>query len=132
SCNGRLITGYDSVKVLICTYGVDMSLGGAYQKIIAAINSNFTAYSVSTYTGNSSTGLASALSGKDVVIFPRQTSLTDGHYSTYGSVLNSFASSGGHIVFTGTSAGTGRIFSTGLFTGNYSGTSSSFNITTHL
>lgn len=113
----------DSVKVLICTYGVDMSIGGDYYKTLNAISSYYTRYSVSQYSGNTSAGLQSAMANKDVVLFPRQTTNTDYHYSTYNSVLNSFVTNGGSVIFCGSngSIGTNRPFNTGLFNGSYSG-----------
>lgn len=112
-------SNFDSTRVVICTYGVDMTSGGDYQKIITAINSGYTQYSVRTYTGNTASGLASALLDADVVLFPRQTTLTDTHYSTYSTTLNNFANAGGTVLFTGSSTGIGiyRPFNTGMFTG---------------
>jgi len=120
----------DSVKVLICTYGVDMTVGGDYAKTLSAISSYYSKYSVSQYSGNTSSGLTTALTGKDVVLFPRQSSLTDTHYATYTSALNTFVSGGGSVIFCGSngSLGTTRPFNSGLFTGTYGGVLTSYAI----
>lgn len=127
---GIVSNANDSVKILICTYGVDMTVGGDYYKTLNAISSYFTKYSVTQYSGNSAPGLQSVLAGKDVVLFPRQTSSSDTHYSSYSTALNSFVTGGGSVIFCGTSnvVGTNRLFTTGLFTGTYNGTTWPFTI----
>lgn len=127
---GQVKSSMDSVRVLICTYGVDMSAFGDYQKTLNAISSYFTLYSVSNYSGNTSAGLAAAANGKDVILFPRQSTLTDAHYSSYAAVLNSFANSGGSVIFCGSSSSVGfnRPFTTGLFNGSVWNWTSGFNV----
>lgn len=129
--NGSINGSSDSVKVLICTYGVDMTAGGDYTKTLNAINSYFTKYSVSQYSGNTSAGLQTALANKDVILFPRQSTNTDTHYSTYASTLNTFANNGGSVIFCGSngSIGTTRPFTTGLFTGTYNSTLTNYSST---
>lgn len=124
--------GGDSVRVLVCTYGVNMSATGEYVKTLNAISTYFPKFAVTQYTGNTSTGLQTALTGKNVVLFPRQTFNTDAHYSSYSSVLNTFATNGGSVIFCGTTTGFNRPFTTGLFTGTYGGSSWSYSITNAL
>ncbi len=122
--------GADSIKVLVCTYGVDMTATGEYIKTLNAISTYFNKYSVTQYSGNTASGLQTAMTGKHVVLFPRQISLTDTHYSTYSTALNTFVTNGGSVIFCGSSNFVGylRPFNTGLFTGSYGGSSSTFSI----
>lgn len=129
--NSSINGSSDSVKVLVCTYGVDMSAGGDYYKTLNAISSYYTKYSVTQYSGNTSAGLQTALINKNVVLFPRQTTNTDAHYYTYSSVLNSFATNGGSVVFCGSNGviGNTRPFNTGLFSGTYNGALTNYSST---
>lgn len=132
--NSSINGSSDSVKVLICTYGVDMTTGGDYTKTLNAISSYYTKYSVSQYSGNTATGLQSASINKDVILFPRQSSNTDTHYSSYATTLNSFVTNGGTVVFCGSngSIATSRPFTTGLFTGSYNSTLTNYSSTVTL
>ncbi|MDF2453351.1 MAG: peptidase thermolysin [Bacteroidota bacterium] len=127
--NSSINGSSDSVKVLICTYGVDMTTGGDYTKTLNAISSYYSKYSVSQYSGNTSAGLQSASNNKDVILFPRQSSNTDTHYSTYATALNSFVTNGGTVIFCGSngSIGTTRPFTTGLFNGTYNSTLTNYS-----
>ena len=127
--NSSINGASDSVKVLVCSYGVDMTVGGDYSKTLNAISNYYTKYSVTQYSGNTTSGLQSAMVGMDVVLFPLQTTNTDTHYSTYTNTLNTFVTNGGTVIFCGSNGNiaTTRPISTGLFTGTYSGVISNYS-----
>lgn len=129
--NSSINGSSDSVKVLICTYGVDMSGGGDYAKTLNAISSYYTKYSVSQYAGNTAAGLQTALANKDVILFPRQVTNSDTHYATYATTLNTYVTNGGTVIFCGSngSLGTTRPFTTGLFNGTYNSTLTNYSST---
>lgn len=124
--------GSDTVKVLMCSYGSDMTSGGEYYNTLSGLQQYFNRVHITQYSGNTVSGLQTAMAGVDVIIFAEQESGSYSHYASYATILNDFVSAGGRVIFCGSSYTNYRIFDTGLFSGSYYGYlySSTVNVTT--
>ena len=112
----------DSVQMLALTFGADLT--GEYPNTIAAINTYFTKY-VLTETGTTDpTTLANLLVDKDVLLIPEREFGALAVWTAFGPTLQAFANAGGTVIFCGSAAGQApSMFTTGLFSGNFLGSS---------
>ncbi|MBI4647063.1 MAG: DUF1573 domain-containing protein, partial [Bacteroidia bacterium] len=111
-----------TLEVLALTYGVDLTT--EYPNTLNAINQFFTNYNLTEINTTSATALATALTGKDVLLIAEQESGSASVFTGFATTLQNFVSNGGTVVFCGAS-NSSCIFNTGLFNGSY-GTSSSY------
>ena len=123
--NVSIDSNNDSLKILSCTFGVD--LGQEYAKMEQIIGDSVSNYSITKFIGTDPTGLADALIGKNVLLFPEQETGTTLHYAAYAPVISQFMASGGRVVVCGSTNTSLRLSSMGLFNGTnyqnlYSGT----------
>ncbi len=107
-------------ELLGLTYGVDY--GEEFQNTISAINQYYTNYNLTEINTTDPVALETALEGKDVFLVAEQEAGSPGVFTNFASVLHSFVSDGGTVIFCGTSnSNSQHIFNTGLFTGSYFG-----------
>ncbi|MCB9360567.1 MAG: PKD domain-containing protein [Flavobacteriales bacterium] len=121
-----------TIEVLALTYGVDMTT--EYPNTIAAINQYFTNYNLTPINTTVPTTLQAALVGKDVLLIPEIESGSAATFSNFATILQSFVSNGGSVIFCGTDNAGAHIYNTGLMTGTggvnaYSGTMNVINNT---
>jgi PKD repeat protein len=101
------------VKVLAITNFVDMTT--EYPNTIAAINSYFTNYTLTTHSLTSVSAFTTALVGMNVLLIPEQEYYFGGFMQTYSTSINNFVSAGGTAILC--SAGNlNQINDVGLFT----------------
>lgn len=84
-------------KILAYINGAD--LGGEYANTIAALNSNFTNYQLSTFNTGTPSDLISALTDIDVLLFPEIETYWPGTLLPHSGVIQNFVNSGGSVIF---------------------------------
>jgi Zn-dependent metalloprotease/chitodextrinase len=108
----------DSLKILACTFGVDLTQ--EYAVMTQIIRDSVSNYSITTFPGTDSAGLAAALVGKHVLLFPEQETGASLHYAAYAPVISRFMANGGRVVVCGSANTPFRLNAMGLFSGtNY-------------
>ena len=119
----------DTVQVLVFMSGVDTI--EEYPRTLSAISQYFTRYKVTKLYSTVANDLQIALQGKDVLLFPEDESGILSSYSQYAAIVQAFVASGKRIIIcgSGTTGGSQRIFTMGLFTGTYINTVSTINLT---
>lgn len=121
----------DTVNILAFINGVDMST--EYPNTIAAIGSSFSNYTLTQFTGTDSAGLRSALTGKNVLLFPEQETGSINFYPALSNVVNDFLIAGNTVILCGSSSNTSylRLSDMNLFTGLYISSTTSGNLITN-
>ena len=116
-----------NLQVLAYTNGADLYT--EYPNTISAINQYFTDYTLTTTTTTSASVLQTLLAGKNVFLIPEIESGSASTFIPFASVLQSFVSGGGTVIFLGSSTISNQhLFNTGMFTGTYTSSVSSGNL----
>lgn len=116
--NGTLVSA--PAELLFLMNGVNT--GNQYTNLLNAIAGNFSNYIYDTLTTTLPAVLENALTGKDILILPEQSSGTISYYPSLAPVVNDFLFNGGKVIIIGSGLSSGyanRIFDLNLFTGNY-------------
>lgn len=112
----------DTVEILSFNYGVDLS--AEFPGITSAISANFSKFHLTTINSTSAIDLQQALIGKNVLLFPRQSTGLNNFYADIAAVVQNFADNGGTVILCGsTPIYENRPFELGLFSGSYLTTS---------
>lgn len=92
----------NNVKVLVIS---NLTYPNYVSNMLSALNSYSINYTVTQHTLTSASALQTALSGKDVVIFPQPydgiNTYLSGYYQTYSLTINNFVNSGGTAIMSG-------------------------------
>lgn len=92
----------NNVKVLVIS---NLTYPNYISNMLGALNSYSVNYTVTQHTLTTAAALQTALSGKDVVIFPQPydgfSTYTNGYYQTYSVTINNFVNSGGTAIMSG-------------------------------
>jgi PKD repeat protein len=130
---GSTANSSGNLEVLATTLGADM--GTEYPNTIAAINSSFTNYNLTTFNTVNSFGSLDSnlfkqqLVGKDVVLIPELENSAPA-YSTIYPALRRFVNNGGTVLFFGSGGSNANvIFNSGLFNGSFLNNQNSGTVT---
>ena len=121
----------DTVEILAFVYGTDMTT--EYPNTVAAIGSSFSNFTITQFSGTDSASLRSALTGKNVLLFPEQETGLTNIYSALTNVVNDFLVAGNTVILCGSSVVNSqlRLASMNLFTGSYLSTTTNGNLITN-
>lgn len=130
-CNtgdGQLVYSIDEplisekgLNMLALINDADAAPTGEYTKTIAAVNTYFNDYVLSSITTYNAAELADALDGKDILLIPEQENYT-GWMPALASTIQAFANSGGTVILIGSNQTDNTadcIFDSGMLEGNY-------------
>ncbi len=105
------------LKIVALTYGVNLSY--QYQNTLAAINQNFTNYTLATVSTPSALSLSNALVNADVLLIPAPENGYATNFIPLASVIQNFVASGKVVIYCGAdNAHFACILNTGIITGS--------------